>query len=377
MVLRVAMVGCGDIAHAYARLSRHFRSFKIVACASRSAESAERFAAQHQILALSVEDALAGKHGVEAILNLTPPSSHYAISMAAIENGLHVYTEKPLATSLEDGQKLLDRSRARAVRLGSAPDTFVGAALQRARLAVDDGSIGEVVFGQANFVSGGMEHRHPNPEFFFKPGGGPVFDIGPYYVTALVSLLGPVTSVSATGTIGRRVRTVSAPGSPHQGATIEVEVPTTVQALLRFRAGPQVSMSLSWDSRPTALPHIDLHGTHGRLVLPDPDFFGGSLEITDANRTAIISTGALPLGKVNWPEQNPYLANYRGIGLAEFAQAIEETRYHRASAEMAFHVLDVLTSVATSATTNEMRSVASTCERPLPVPEDAYHQILG
>lgn len=376
MALRVAIVGCGDIAHAYAMLSRHFRSFKIVACASRSAERAERFAARYRILALSVEDALAGRHGVQAVLNLTPPTSHYAVSMAAIENGLHVYTEKPLATSLEEGQKLLDHSRARTVRLGSAPDTFLGAALQRARQAVDDGSIGEVVFGQANFVSGGMEHRHPNPEFFFKPGGGPVFDIGPYYVTALVSLLGPVTSVSATGTISRRVRTVSAPDSPHRGTTIEVEVPTTVQALLRFRAGPQVSMSLSWDSRPTALPHIDLHGTHGRLVLPDPDFFGGSLEITDANGTVVIPTEALPLGKINWPEQKPSLANYRGIGLAEFAQAIKESRQHRPSAEMAFHVLDVLTAITSSATTTEMRSVVSTCERPLPVPDSAYDQLL-
>lgn len=376
MVLRVAIIGCGDIAHAYAKLSRHFRSFKIVACVSRTLERAECFAAQHRLLALCIEDALAEKHGIEAILNLTPPASHYSISMAALESGLHVYTEKPLATSLEGGQKLLACSRAKGVRLGGAPDTFLGPALQRARQLIDDETIGDVVFGQANFISGGMEHRHPNPGFFFKPGGGPAFDIGPYYVTALVSLLGPVVSVSAVGAIGRPRRKVSTPGSPHHGGTIDVEVPTTVQALLRFRSGPQISVTLSWDSQPTALPNIDLHGTLGRLVLPDPDFFGGSLEITGARGMAVIPTEALPLGHINWPEQEPSLANYRGIGLADFAQSIEENRPHRASAEMAFHVLDVLTAVSTSAETNETCHIVSTCERPLPVPNDTYHRIL-
>lgn len=377
MTLRVAIIGCGDIAHAYVTLSRHFPSFEIVACASRSPERAERFAAQHQLLALNVDDALAGKHGIQAILNLTPPNSHCAISMAALDNHLHVYTEKPLATSLPEGRDLLARARANSVRLGAAPDTFLGAALQHARTLLDDQTIGNVVFGQANFVSGGMEHRHPNPEFFFKPGGGPVFDIGPYYVTALVSLLGPVASVSAIGTIGRPIRSVSTLGSPHKGAAIHVEVPTTVQALLHFQQGPQISMSLSWDSQPTAIPHIDLHGTLGRLVLPDPDFFGGSLEITRADGTAIVTTDTMEWGQINWPEHRPSLANYRGLGLADFAQAIADDQPHRASGEMALHVLEILTAISTSTTSNEMCRIDSTCERPLPLSIGTSHGIFS
>tara|TARA_R100000365_G_scaffold3689_1_gene13579 strand:- start:1435 stop:2565 length:1131 start_codon:yes stop_codon:yes gene_type:complete len=367
MALRVAVIGCGDIAHAYVTLSRHFPSFEIIACASRTPERAAHFAVQHQLLALDVNDALAGKHGIEAILNLTPPSSHYAISMAALENGLHAYTEKPLATTLEEGRKLLTYSQKKGLRLGAAPDTFLGAALQCAREIIDNKSIGDVVFGQANFISGGMEHRHPNPEFFFKPGGGPVFDIGPYYVTALVSLLGPVASVSAVGTIGRPIRTVSTSGSPHLGAAIHVEVPTTVQALLRFHTGPQISMLLSWDSQPSALPHIDLHGTLGRAVLPDPDFFGGSVKITREDGAALVTTETLPWGRINWPEQQPSLANYRGLGLADFAQAIASGQPHRASGMMAFHVLEVLTAISNSVASDEIRHISSSCERPLPI----------
>jgi predicted dehydrogenase len=373
MALRVAIIGCGDIAHAYVTLSRHFPSFEIVGCASRTPERAEHFAAQHKLLTLNVDDALAGKHGIEAILNLTPPNSHYAISRAALENGLHVYTEKPLATSLDEGRKLLTCSQEKGLRLGGAPDTFLGAALQCARDVIDNKTIGDVVFGQANFISGGMEHRHPNPEFFFKTGGGPVFDIGPYYVTALVSLLGPVASVSAIGTIGRPIRSVSTSGSPQRGSAIHVEVPTTVQALLRFRAGAQISMSLSWDSQPTALPHIDLHGTLGRAVLPDPDFFGGSLKIIREDSTTPVATEALPWGRINWPEQQPSLANYRGLGLADFAQAIADDRPHRASGEMAFHVLEVLTAISTSTRSYEMCRIGSTCERPLPISNGASH----
>ena len=365
MALRVALIGCGDIAHAYTVMARRFRSFEIVACASRNPARAQAFAAQYGLAAVSVEEALSGAHGIEAILNLTPPASHFAVSMAALENGLHVYSEKPIAASLAEGRQLASRASAGKVRLGGAPDTFLGAALQRARRLIDDGRIGEVVFGHANFISGGMEHRHPNPEFFFKPGGGPALDIGPYYVTALVCLLGPVASVCASGRVGRPVRTITAPESPHKGSTITVDVFTTIQAQLLFASGATLMMTLSWDGWESSLPHIELHGTGGRLVLPDPDFFGGELELSDSSGRERIGTNGLPLGAENWPPKDPMLANYRGIGLADFAQSIADGQPHRASAELCLHVLEVLEAMNISAKSDATPIRLSTsCARP-------------
>ena len=233
MALRVGVVGCGDISDAYFSHAPLFRDFVITACADLKPTAAEAKAKRYGVEARSVERLLASDD-IDIVLNLTVPSAHAEVSLMAIDAGKHVYSEKPLATTLADGQKILAAARAKGLRVGCAPDTVLGAGYQEARALVDAGAIGRPLTGLAAVLSHGMEHWHPNPAFFFKPGGGPVFDMGPYYLTGLVTLFGPVAELQAVGQIGFSERVVTTPGSTLLGQSIKVETLTSVQALLSF-----------------------------------------------------------------------------------------------------------------------------------------------
>jgi predicted dehydrogenase len=299
------------------------------------------------------------------------------VSLAALEGGKHVYSEKPLSTTVADGARVLAAARARERRVGAAPDTILGAGYQTARRTVDAGRIGRPLSAVAAVMSHGMEHWHPNPGFFFRKGAGPVLDMGPYYVSALVSLLGPVSSVQAVGQIGFAERTVSTPSSKLLGHSIRVETPTSVQALLEFASGAQATFLASWDVWKHSLPPIELHGEIASLRLPDPNWFGGRVEIAEGrDGWRAISARREPFSAVNWPLSKPVHANYRGLGLADMARAIIEDRSHRADGALALHALAVMTGMLDAAAEGRKVNIAVQCERPRPLEAGEARSLL-
>jgi predicted dehydrogenase len=369
MVLRVGVVGCGNISDIYIRNARRFPGIEVVACASRGNESARAKAAQYGLRAIEVVD-LIRSDDIDIVLNLTVPEAHSDISLAAISAGKHVYSEKPLGITVAEGAAILAAAAAAGVRVGCAPDTFFGPGVQSSRRLIDDGRTGEIVGGLSAVLSHGMEGWHPNPEFYYRRGGGPVLDLGPYHITALVALLGPVATVRASGRIGAVERTISAAG-PMQGRTFRPEVLTTVNALLRFASGAEIVFLASWDVHNHGLRPIELHGTTASLRVPDPDFFGGDVEISDGGAWEVYSTAAMPLGTINYADPadasgRQTLANYRGVGLADMADGIETGRPHLASGALALHVLAVLEGILAAADTGRSIDIAMPAERPAP-----------
>jgi predicted dehydrogenase len=362
MTLNVGIVGCGNISDIYIANSALFDSFVMVACADVRPEAAAATAAHHGLKAMDVA-ALMANDNVDIVLNLTIPAAHFEISSAAIAAGKHVYGEKPLALSVADGTALLAEADAAGLAVGSAPDTVLGPAVQLSRKLMEDGETGEVIGGVAAVLSRGMEHWHPNPSFYYQKGAGPVLDLGPYHVAALTTLLGPVRSVRATGRIGAASRTVTADG-PTRGTTFPVEVLTTVNALLSFRSGAEVAFLASWDVWNHGMRPIELHGQKASLRVPDPDFFGGDVELSTGDGWRIFDTAGLRLGSINYPAAAPRLANFRGIGLADMAAAIETGRPHRCSGRFALHALAVMTAILEAADTGKAVDVAIEAEQP-------------
>jgi predicted dehydrogenase len=367
--MRVGLVGCGNISDIYLQNGPRFRDILFTACADLSAEAASRQAARYALQARSVEDLLKSDD-VDIVLNLTIPEAHAEVSLKALEARKHVYSEKPLATMVGDGVAILAAAKAKGVRVGAAPDTVLGAGVQEARALIDAGAIGKPLTGVAAVMSHGMEHWHPNPDFFFRPGAGPVFDMGPYYLSALVTLLGPVASVQATGQIGFPERVVTTPTSPAQGESIKVETFTNIHALLDFASGAHVTFMASWDVWKHGVPPIELHGEKASLRLPDPNWFGGDLLIAGQNAEwQTIHTNDKTFGVKNWPKAAPKFANDRGLGLADMARAIGDQRPHRANGDIALHVLAVMAGILEAATEGRRAAISPACERPSPLGE--------
>jgi predicted dehydrogenase len=339
--LNIAIIGSGYISSRYLQNAPLFKGIKIVAVADIVSEAAQAQAARFGVEVLSVEAALK-RDDIGAIINLTVPNAHYDVSFSALTAGKHVFSEKPLTVSLDRGRKLVAEAEARNLTLAVAPDTFLGPGARASRGLIEDGTVGRIVAGTAAVMSHGMEHWHPDPTFFFKPGGGPVLDMGPYYITTLVSLLGPVRRVAGMSAIGAPERLVTAAG-PMSGRSISVETPTTVFAVLEFASGALISVMMSWDVFNHALNPIELHGTQGSLRVPDPNFYGGLVQYTKGRGDWMaIDTSHQVCGKVNYPDDAPEHANYRMLGVAEFAEAIRQGRQPRASGRLGLHVLEVL-----------------------------------
>jgi predicted dehydrogenase len=349
MTQRVGLVGCGNISDIYLTNAGRFPDFEFVACADLRPEAAAAQAAKYGIAARSVDDLIASDD-IDIILNLTVPAAHAEVALAAIAAGKHVYTEKPLATSVADGKAILTAADAKGLRVGAAPDTILGAGVQTAVRLIGEGALGKPVMGVSAVLSHGMEMWHPNPDFFFKPGAGPVLDMGPYYVTTLVALLGPIRSVIAMGQIGNATRTITTPTSPFVGQAIQVETLTSVQAQLEFVSGAQVSFLASWDVWNSAMPAIELHGTEASMRLPDPNWFGGDVLLSRQGvEWETISTDTLVAGERNYPTHVGPVANYRGLGLADMAHAIETGHPHRANGRLGLHALAIMEAMLGSA----------------------------
>ncbi len=346
--LGIGVIGCGNISMTYMRNATLFPSVELRACADLDGVLAQHRAAEHGIRALSVEDLLASAD-VDLILNLTVPNAHFEVSLAALQAGKHVFTEKPFAVAAAQGRTLVAEARRRTLAIGSAPDTFLGAAGRLARRLVDAGAIGRPVAGTAFMMGRGMEHWHPNPRFFYQPGGGPVLDMAPYYLTMLVSLLGPVARVTGIAAIGSPERLITAEG-PYKNTTFTVGTPTTAMAVLAFASGAVVALGMSWDVFRHSLAPIEIHGTDGSLSLPDPDTFGGEVALSERGAAwRRMDTSGQLNGRINWPFDAPRLANYRMIGVADLAAALAAGRPPRASGELALHVLEVMEGILGSA----------------------------
>lgn len=364
--LGVGIIGCGNISTTYLSLAPLFKGFEIRAVSDLDIDAARGQAERFGIVAKSVDDVLASDD-IDIVVNLTIPKAHFEVTRAILYAGKHAYSEKPVVLSMQEGEILRALADAEGLRVGAAPDTFLGGAHQLARHAIDEGSVGRITGGTAHIMSAGMEHWHPNPDFFFKPGGGPMLDMGPYYVTNLIQLLGPVARVAAlTGTaFEERIIT----SEPRAGEAIKVETPTTIHALLEFATGAQITLSTSWDVRAHRHGPMELYGTEGSLFLPDPNFFGGTVERAGRDgATAPLDAWAHPFGVPNQDGR----ANYRAAGLADLAAALVEGRPHRCALDMALHAVDVMTSVLRSGEAGTFVPLSSTCARPPALgPEEA------
>lgn len=355
----VGVLGCGTISDAYFGADDRFDSYEIVACADIDEERASEAADEYGLRAHD-PGGLRADDGVELVVNLTPPGVHAETCRQLLDAGKHVYVEKPLAATVDDAASIRAAADEADLLVGSAPDTFLGAGLQTARSVIDDGAIGQPVGATAVWVSGGHEGWHPNPDLYYDEGGGPLFDMGPYYVTALVSLLGPVERVSGSVTRTHEQRTIGS--GPREGERIDVDVPTHESGVLDFENGAVANVTTTFDAPGGSTlpdPAFEIYGTEGTLSLPDPNHFEGPVTIQRPGDDD--------------PEQVPLTHEYtagRGAGVADLAAAIRGDWEHRTSADLAGHVLDVLSAVRESDERGAHVAIESRVERPTPLPAD-------
>lgn len=366
--LGVGIIGCGNIASTYLRLAPLFKTIELRGVADLNPAAAKAQSEAFGVPAMDV-DALLANDDIDIIVNLTVPTAHAAVTRSILEAGKHAYSEKPMVLSLEEGEQIGTLAASKSLRVSSAPDTFLGGAHQTARMAIDAGDVGSITSGTCHLMSHGMEHWHPNPDFFYQPGAGPMFDMGPYYITNLLQLLGPVRQVAALASSAHKERAITS--QPRAGEKVPVGTPTDIHALLEFDQGATITLSTSWDVWAHRHAPMELYGTQGSLYLPDPNFFGGTLERVDpTGAIQALTTDGHPLGLANERLDTDPRANYRAAGLADMAAAIQDNRPHRCSFEMALHAVDVMSSILKSGQTNAFVATSTTFKRPEPLMAD-------
>lgn len=360
--LGVGILGCGNISTTYFKLSPLFKGLKVLACADINMEAARLRAEEYQVKAQTVDELLANDE-LDVIVNLTIPDAHFPISKRILEAGKHVYSEKPLVLTLEQGEELRRIAKEKGLAVGCAPDTFLGGAHQLARKFIDDGGVGRITSGACYVMSPGMEMWHPNPDFFFLPGGGPILDLGPYYVANLINLIGPVKRVGAMTSMASETRTITS--QPRNGEIIPVKTPTTIQALLEFVSGATVTLTASWDVWSHRHANMELYGTDGSLYVPDPNFFGGTVEASGRDKEIKpLENWAHPFGIANQESPNGARANYRTAGLADLAASLIDGRDARCSLDRTLHGVDVMTSILKSGEEGRFIDLTTTCTQP-------------
>ena len=368
----VGIMGAGNISAAYLKLAPLFKGLEVRAVADILPAAAQKRADEFGVKAQTPDELLKNSE-LDVIVNLTIPATHYSVSMDIISAGKHAYSEKPFVLSLEEGMALKKAADDRGLQVGSAPDTFLGGAHQQAREIIDSGKLGKIMSGTTHVMSRGMEHWHPNPDFFFQVGAGPILDIGPYYVTDLIHLLGPVKRVSAFTNMARAEREVTAEG-PYKGTFVKVGTPTTIHGMLEFHSGAIITIGASWDVAAHGHHNIELYGTDGTIFVPDPNFFGGDLVTTDiAGTRTNVTPWDHPFGKLNQDlDKDHPRANYRTAGLADMMASIEGGYRARCGLDVALHAVDVMTSLLKAGESGQVLTLSTTCERPLALsPADA------
>ncbi len=350
---RVGIIGCGNISGIYMKNLKSFEEIELVACADLDVDRAKAKAAEYGIPRGCTVEELLGDEEIDIVVNLTIPAAHAEVSLKALQAGKHVYSEKPLAASLEDGKRILAAAEERGLKVGCAPDTFLGAGIQTCRRLILEGAIGEPIAATAFMMARGHEFWHPSPEFYYQAGGGPMFDMGPYYLTALVALIGPIREIAGMTSISFPERTIYS--EPKKGTRIRVEVPTHIAGTMRFASGAVGTIITSFDiPGGSTLPNIEIYGSLGTLKVPDPNIFGGKVLISSA-------------GSPEWQEvplELPYADNSRGLGVLDMARAIRSGGEYRASGALAYHVLEAMHGFYISSDTGSVYRMHSSVEPP-------------
>jgi len=377
----IGLIGCGVISNTYLNNIRdYYHTLNVVACADIFIEKARETAQKYNIPKACSVDELLMDPNVDIVLNLTVPSTHYQINMQALNAGKHVYCEKPLALTLKDAKETIDMAEEKNLLLGCAPDTFLGSAIQTCRKLIDDGWIGKPVAATANMISHGVETWHPSPEFYYKSGGGPMLDMGPYYITALVSLLGPIQKTSCFTTQALKERTIYS--TAKYGEKIKVEIPTHYSGIMKFQNDVVANINMSFDVWLSNLPKLEIYGTEGTLIVPDPNNFNGVVKLLRSeeliNAVVGLETSDAAV-KLSSPEtwdnfkEIPHLyrqphKNMRGIGLLDMSIALKTGEKMRAGAKLAYHVTEALLSFDEAMYNSSVYEMISTCVQPKPVP---------
>jgi predicted dehydrogenase len=354
--IQVGIVGCGKISGIYLQNGSRFENYEITAVSDIDMERAEAAAKEYGIVKACTVDEILSDQDIDIILNLTIPKAHFDIAKAALEAGKSVYNEKPLTETSRQARELREIADKNGVLLGGAPDTFMGAGIQTARKLIDEGAIGRPIAATAFLMCHGHESWHPDPEFYYEPGGGPMFDMGPYYLTALVNLLGPVNRVSSSARISIPERTITS--EKKNGKVIKVQTPTHLAGTLDFANGAIGTVITSFDVWAARLPKIEIYGTEGSISVPDPNTFGGTVEIYKAGE--------------DWKEvdlTHPYFENWRGLGVADMAAALQSGRAHRPDDKLTAHVLDVMQAFLVASDSGQAVDTSGLLnERPAPMP---------
>jgi predicted dehydrogenase len=353
-VLRVGVIGVGVISKQYFESLPKLPNLRLVAVADLNEARAAEVAAEQGVVSRTVDELLASDD-IDAVINLTIPAAHVEVGLRALAAGKHVFAEKPLGLSTAEAAPLIAAQQG-GLRVGSAPDTVLGTGIQTARKVVDDGTIGEVLGAAVHWSAPGHERWHPAPAFYYQPGGGPLYDMGPYYLTSLVHLLGPVVRVSGAARRSSRERTIAT--GPNAGTVLPVDVDTHITALLEHASGVASTVTVSFEVWGTRSPKFEVYGSLGTLAVPDPNRFSDPVEVLTAE-----SGEWAPV-----PESAGYRDAGRGYGLADMAAAIAAGKPHRASGELAFHVLDIMESILTASTEHRVVELSSTVERPEALP---------
>jgi predicted dehydrogenase len=358
--MKIGIIGTGMISNTYIpNLQKTFRHLDLVAVADLDVVRAQKMAEEKGIPRAMTTDELLADPEIEGVLNLTPPAAHYPITKAALEAGKHVWVEKPLSPTFVQGQELVNIAKQKGLRLGCAPDTILGSGMQTLRRIIDEGWIGTPVGALGHVMLPGPESGHPNPDFFYQPGGGPMFDLGPYWITALVNLFGAVTEVNATTHAHFAERTITAEG-PRFGQKIPVNVPTWVSGNFTFTNGAIGQVTASFETYPVGYyASLHIYGTEGSIIAPDPNKFEGPL---------LLKRGWNDAKEI--PLLFPYSAEGRGIGMADIEASVRENRPNRASGELALHVLEAMQATHDSGEQKRSIQLNTKVERPLPMPQN-------
>lgn len=370
--LGIGFIGAGNISSAYLRaITGHetmagFPVLDIRGLADMRPEASQARATEFGLSAMSIDEMLASPD-IQLIVNLTIPRAHVEVGLRCLAAGKHVYSEKPLGINYAEGRQLLDAANRAGLRIGSAPDTFLGGSHQQARSVVDSGALGQLVGGTAFFQCPGHESWHPDPAFYYDIGGGPVLDMGPYYITDLVNLLGPVARVSAMSSRLRAQRPVTS--EPRKGEIMDVRIDTHVTGALGFANGAIVQVGLSFDVAAHKHVPLELYGTEASLIVPDPNFFGGDVELRKRGKGE------------DWtpvPVTQPYAdGNYRSLGVADMAHGILDNRPHRANGDLALHVLEVMEAFETASREGRTIDIKTPVARPEPLASSLRNGVLG
>ncbi len=350
----IGIIGCGNISGAYLKAMASFPILDIRGLADLNHGLAETRAAEFGLQARTVE-ALLSDAAIEIIVNLTVPKAHVAVALQALEAGKHTYSEKPLGVTFAEGKRLAEAAKNKGLRIGAAPDTFLGGGHQTARALIDQGLIGQPVGGTATFMCPGHERWHPNPDFYYQAGGGPMLDMGPYYITDLVNLLGPVAQVAGFAVTPRTERLITS--QPRHGERIPVHVATHIAGIMAFANGAVVQITTSFDVAGHKHVPLEVYGTEGTLIVPDPNRFGGPVEYLKKG------------GQFEeQPLTEPYAdGNYRSLGIADLAHAIRTDRPHRANGDLALHVLEVMEAFQIASDGGRTVEITTTTARPAPL----------